>query len=1007
MVRMALEKIGVEFGRLPVLILDQFDDYQLSTRERFLGTRKDWIKPAELARKNQTWASIRDLMQTQKMRLVVVTRSDASAGLHSVRFGDRAEGTTIGRLGVQWLAQWLAQITADDGKGEVIANPDSGWTDLRARLERDLTPVGAAAGVVLPQQVRIVFLGLAKLKTLTLSDYRKALAAGGIEGLYVHYAILSAASSSGYAADNVRSLLKAFIDQDQSGNIKTKELSLKDIEGAGAHSEGLDRALERLRRDEIIREKPGAEGDPTRWRLDHDYIARAILAESRYANRLMQQIEEGNAAWSAAGRNIGQWYRSLLPLTTQARLLWVRLRPGGGFVDGPYRLYAAQSVVRTLPIIIVLSVGGLLWRQEAIRASMTQIAEGLNSDPSMGAAAALSLWGAAPAVRDAVVDHLLNSPARLQAAGTDWVQAYTSIEPEAAARLVDRLRDRLAKPDLDADTRRSLINAYGGAATRLDPPEAAKEASDLRDRLAKPDLDADTRRSLINAYGGAATRLDPPEAAKEASDLRDRLAKPDLDADTRRSLIYAYGRAAARLDPPEAAKAASDLRDRLAKPDLDADTRGSLIDAYRSAAARLDPPEAAKAASDLRDRLAKPELDANTRGSLIDAYGSAAARLDPPEAAKAASDLRDRLAKPDLDADTRGSLIYAYGSAAARLDPPEAAKAASDLRDRLAKPDLDADTRRSLIRAYGSAAARLDPPEAAKAASDLRDRLAKPDLDADTRGPLIYAYGSAAARLDPPEAAKAASDLRDRLAKPDLDADTRGSLIDAYRSAAARLDPPEAAKAASDLRDRLAKPDLDADTRGSLIDAYGSAAARLDPPEAAKAASDLRDRLAKPDLDADTRGSLIYAYGSAAARLDPPEAAKAASDLRDRLAKPDLDADTRRSLIRAYGSAAARLDPPEAAKAASDLRDRLAKPDLDADTEMALVDAEASLVIVPAAQPTQEQLEELRLALASVAWPLRNPDDSPAWEKLEKISRAYSESYGFELDSPSFWRLIR
>ena len=56
-----------------------------------------------------------------------------------------------------------------------------------------------------------------------------------------------------------------------------------------------------------------------------------------------------------------------------------------------------------------------------------------------------------------------------------------------------------------------------------------RPASDLRDRLANPDLDLDTRMYLIYAFGSAATRLDTPEAAKAANDLRDSLAKPDLE----------------------------------------------------------------------------------------------------------------------------------------------------------------------------------------------------------------------------------------------------------------------------------------------------------------------------------------------------------------------------------------------------------------------------------------------------------------------------------------------
>ena len=390
-VRVMLERIGATLGLMPVLVLDQFDDYQLAARDRFLGNRKDWIRPPDLARRNKTWASIRDLMQDGKLRLVIVTRSDASAGLHSVRFGDRTEGVTIGRLGVEWLAQWLAQATADDGKGEVISNPDSGWADLRRRLERDLAEVGAKTGAVLPQQVRIVFLGLAKLPFLTTSDYRKSVATGGIEALYVRYSILGAASESGCSPDQVRDLLRTFVDQEQPGNIKTKELSLEDLERNLTGPDKLGKALERLRKDEVVREKPGSEGGPSRWRFDHDYIARAIIAESRYANRLVQQIQDGNTAWNAAGSNLAQRYRSLLPLSAQAKLLWARLRPKSGFRYVPYRSYASLSLLRALPIVAIFVAAAWVWREESIRASMTQIVEGLNSDQKQGAAAVLSL----------------------------------------------------------------------------------------------------------------------------------------------------------------------------------------------------------------------------------------------------------------------------------------------------------------------------------------------------------------------------------------------------------------------------------------------------------------------------------------------------------------------------------------------------------------------------------------------------------------------------------------
>jgi hypothetical protein len=60
---------------MPILILDQFDDYQLAAREHFMGRRRDWIRPSDLIRRNRTWAVIRGLLREGTARLIVVTRS--------------------------------------------------------------------------------------------------------------------------------------------------------------------------------------------------------------------------------------------------------------------------------------------------------------------------------------------------------------------------------------------------------------------------------------------------------------------------------------------------------------------------------------------------------------------------------------------------------------------------------------------------------------------------------------------------------------------------------------------------------------------------------------------------------------------------------------------------------------------------------------------------------------------------------------------------------------------
>jgi hypothetical protein len=107
----------------------------------------------------------------------------------------------------------------------------------------------------------------------------------------------------------------------------------------------------------------------------------------------------------------------------------------------------------------------------------------------------------------------------------------------------------------------------------------------------------------------------------------------------------------------------------------------------------------------------------------------------------------------------------------------------------------------------------------------------------------------------------------------------------------------------------------------------------------------------------------------------------------------------RQALVDAYGRAAARLDPEAAAEAAGDLRDRLGK-ETDPDVRQALVDAAASFARDPGPRPTGEQLLQLRLALASIAYPLRGPSESPAWQRLENIS---GKHFDHDVDSLLDW----
>src|SRR5262249_15814722 len=75
-----------------------------------------------------------------------------------------------------------------------------------------------------------------------------------------------------------------------------------------------------------------------------------------------------------------------------------------------------------------------------------------------------------------------------------------------------------------------------------------------------------------------------------------------------------------------------------------------------------------------------------------------------------------------------------------------------------------------------------------------------------------------------------------------------------------------------------------------------------------------------------------------------------------------------------------------AAELRKDLRNRLEGKDLDTDTRLALIDALALTAAISSWPPTNAEIATLRFAMASIAWPLRDASQSPAWAKLEPIS---------------------
>ncbi len=120
-----LARIQNELGITPILIFDQFDDYQNSHRDRFLKDGKR-LDVAGLTDSNTFWAGIYAELRRGVVRCLFSTRSDMYADLECVRF-DLPQKFCVLPLESAYINALLEEMVTRHGNDEVIANPGAGW----------------------------------------------------------------------------------------------------------------------------------------------------------------------------------------------------------------------------------------------------------------------------------------------------------------------------------------------------------------------------------------------------------------------------------------------------------------------------------------------------------------------------------------------------------------------------------------------------------------------------------------------------------------------------------------------------------------------------------------------------------------------------------------------------------------------------------------------------------------------------------------------------------------
>lgn len=919
-----LDAVRTQLGRRLLLIADQFDDYQARHRERFIDAGGNWLKPDALVAANPFWALTCSQLRAGALHLLVVARADTASGLSCVRFVEEAitADRHLPRVDMEFLRPLLERIAPADAVPAVVSHPDQGWWELRDRLEVDLKLQGA----VLMQQVRTVLLGLRQLPMLNVATYLRAGGLRGTESRVVTRAVqrVSEALGGGEAKGAlVRRVLASLVLPGSANQAaKAQRASFEDLVSLAGNTEITRAMLLHLQAEEVV--CPATDGA---WKLDHDYLANAVLEDAKQADRWGVALREGLERYRHGGNAWRARWTALLSSRLQARLIWECAR--GRLRYGDAAGYARLSLCK--PLAVAVALGTLSASLTASYQNWQLSLEAARIYDQFGGQTermgVLAAWQAPPVVRERLYRLVHENVSRLnRAILSGWPLAHGGLETATLQQSAQELLEPIAQADnllIGFD----LVKADKSVANRLLAPSAVRqEAISLRDRLTR-ESDHYVVSRLVEAYTAFAAKItDPSVIQQEARALQARLAheaNPRLAA----ALTKAYVAVSQLSAPLDIQQVASALRERLAI-ETNVDNAFDLADAYADVAAKLSAPSIIQQeARELRARLtheANPLLVA----ALARAYAGVAAQLSTPsDIRQAASTLLDRLTD-ETDSFNASRLAEAYATVATKLTAPsDIEQATAALQIRLVRRHTGLGEASRLARAYTTVAAKLS----GQFAIQQQVAVLRKGIENTSEPVLGDAYATVAAKLADPSAIQLeATAMRESIAR-NIRRASSSILVPAFAVVAIKLsDPTVIQQEAASLRESMQHLDRSSDA-SRLAKAYATVVSKLaDPLVIQQEAAAMRERLAQ-ETDGFVAPHLADAYAAIAAKLsDSSVIQQEAAVLRERVLRKHMLPDhfgpqVASSLGVAYAAAAAKLSDTVAIReAAAALRERLA-----------------------------------------------------------------------------------
>ncbi|MEM9156745.1 MAG: hypothetical protein AAGB13_17215, partial [Cyanobacteria bacterium P01_F01_bin.33] len=375
-----LKEIRDRISTTPIIILDQFDDYQAENLGTFFRNGR-WINSQELQANSVWWRFIGQAVRQELICLLIITRQDMMAGLNALRF---VEPQVLGleRLQPEHIRSVFdSAVQIFETDQPAIAFPEYGWFGLRDRIVHDLSQNRR----ILPIQAKIALERVAQLPYLTVAAYERAGGLRGLEHEYVDDGLRRAGRSNSLSPEKMEEILYELIDVDTFDFPKATNQSLAKIsEATNIETQILTKLFESMASYNLVRKVSDGNESQQSWSIYHDYLCAPILQRREISPNTEFLLQQEYQSFTSASGSY-QKFQHLLSMPMFIRVVFLSFT--GKLKTAGYNGYIGLSLLSFWPALVVASFFAFVNEQRSsieMAAATERVVSALRSSDTPG-----------------------------------------------------------------------------------------------------------------------------------------------------------------------------------------------------------------------------------------------------------------------------------------------------------------------------------------------------------------------------------------------------------------------------------------------------------------------------------------------------------------------------------------------------------------------------------------------------------------------------------------------